>query len=82
MISKFLLKKIILEKMKYIRKIKNSKPCDVVYRFTDEGEKVRVSKRTGRTIPISSYAEETCDYTTKSNYKRKYIKKKRKSNNK
>ena len=48
----------------------NRKPCDVVYRFTEDGEKVRVSKRTGQIIPIPPDAEETVDYAKKSAYKR------------
>lgn len=51
----------------------NRKPCDVVYRFTEDGEKVRVSKRTGQIIPIPPDAEETVDYAKKSAYKRLFI---------
>ena len=38
------------------------------WRFDEEGERVRVSKRTGLTIPIPSSADETADYKTKKNY--------------
>ncbi len=46
------------------------KPCEVEHRFTEAGEKVRVSKRTGQVIPIPPDAEETADYAKKSAYKR------------
>lgn len=45
------------------------KGTEVEWRFTEEGEKVRVSKRTGRIIPIPPSAEETKDYKSKSLYK-------------
>ena len=54
-------------------KFNKSKPCDVVFRFTEDGERVRVSKRTGQIIPIPIDAEETCDYAKKSAYKRKKL---------
>ncbi|XP_055387671.1 probable 39S ribosomal protein L24, mitochondrial [Condylostylus longicornis] len=41
---------------------------DFEWRYTEEGEKVRVSKRSGRIIPIPSSNEETYDYKTKSAY--------------
>lgn len=41
----------------------------VEWRFTEDGERVRVSLRTGRIIPVPSQAEETYDYKTKSTYK-------------
>ncbi|CRK92000.1 CLUMA_CG005580, isoform A [Clunio marinus] len=41
---------------------------EVEWRFTEEGERVRVSKRTGRIIPIPSLHEETKDYKSKSLY--------------
>lgn len=43
-------------------------PLQVEWRYTEEGEKVRVSTRTGRIIPIPKLAEETPDYKTKSTY--------------
>ena len=45
------------------------KPTEVVYRYTKDGEKVRVSKRTGNVIPIPPEAESTIDYKKKSEYK-------------
>jgi len=41
---------------------------EVDWRFTEEGEKVRVSKRSGRIIPIPKMNEETKDFKTKSMY--------------
>jgi large subunit ribosomal protein L24 len=38
------------------------------WRYTDEGEKVRVSLRTGKIIPIPQIGEETIDYKTKGTY--------------
>ncbi|KAK8406327.1 hypothetical protein O3P69_007192 [Scylla paramamosain] len=46
----------------------DNKPTEVEWRFTEEGEKVRVSTRTGRIIPIPKLAEETPDYKTKATY--------------
>lgn len=45
------------------------KPCDVTYRYTEDGAKVRVSKRTGQIIPIPPDNEATIDYAKKSTYK-------------
>lgn len=45
-----------------------SKPTRVVWRYTDEGEEVRVSVRTGRIIPVPDAAEETYDYKEKRYY--------------
>ncbi|XP_050295680.1 probable 39S ribosomal protein L24, mitochondrial [Anthonomus grandis grandis] len=39
------------------------------WRFTEEGNKVRVSLRTGRIIPIPGSVEETIDYKSKGTYK-------------
>ncbi|XP_068083419.1 large ribosomal subunit protein uL24m [Anabrus simplex] len=44
-------------------------PTTVEWRFTESGEKVRVSNRSGRIIPIPKLAEETMDYKTRSSYK-------------
>lgn len=41
----------------------------IEWRYTESGQKVRVSKRTGRIIPMPAAAEETKDYKTKSLYK-------------
>ncbi|XP_013788032.1 probable 39S ribosomal protein L24, mitochondrial [Limulus polyphemus] len=46
----------------------DNKPSEVEWRYTDEGEKVRVSVRTGRIIPIPKMAEETHDYKERSFY--------------
>nr|CAD7575001.1 unnamed protein product [Timema californicum] len=43
----------------------------VEWRFTDAGEKVRVSVRSGRIIPVPVMAGETIDYKTKASYKGK-----------
>ncbi|XP_039276995.1 probable 39S ribosomal protein L24, mitochondrial [Nilaparvata lugens] len=43
-------------------------PVGVEWRYTEEGERVRVSKRTGRIIPIPVQAEETLDYKTRGTY--------------
>jgi len=44
------------------------KPTEVEWRYTEEGEKVRVSLRTGRIIPIPMAAEETYAYKTREAY--------------
>jgi large subunit ribosomal protein L24 len=36
--------------------------------YDEEGERVRISKRSGHIIPIPSSAAETADYKTKRNY--------------
>lgn len=41
---------------------------EIEWRYTEEGEKVRVSKRTGRIIPIPKANEETKDYKSKTLY--------------
>ncbi len=46
------------------------KPCTIEWRYTAEGELVRVSTRSGRIIPKSPAWEETYDYAKKSTYKR------------
>ena len=46
-----------------------SKGAHVQWRYTEEGERVRVSLRTGRIIPMSKTAEdETEDMVLKSGY--------------
>jgi hypothetical protein len=45
----------------------------VVYRYTETGEQVRVSKRTGQVVPVPPENEATVDYSKKSAYKRKHI---------
>ncbi|KAK4884206.1 hypothetical protein RN001_000477 [Aquatica leii] len=45
------------------------KSTGIEWRYTDSGEQVRVSLRTGRIIPMPATAEETIDYKSKSTYK-------------
>ncbi|RWS31823.1 39S ribosomal protein L24-like protein [Leptotrombidium deliense] len=45
------------------------KATKIEWRFDDEGNKVRVSSRTGRVIPLPIQAFETYDYKRKSTYK-------------
>ena len=40
----------------------------VEWRFTEEGEKVRISTRTGRMIPVPKMNEETKDFKSESTY--------------
>lgn len=40
----------------------------VEWRFTEEGEKVRISTRTGRVIPVPKLNDETKDYKTRNTY--------------
>ncbi|KAI4467231.1 mitochondrial ribosomal protein l24 [Holotrichia oblita] len=44
------------------------KSTPIEWRFTEDGQKVRVSSRTGRIIPIPASAEETIDYKSKKTY--------------
>ncbi|XP_063630453.1 large ribosomal subunit protein uL24m [Cydia splendana] len=44
------------------------KPTEVEWRYTEEGEKVRVSAASSRIIPIPKAAEETIDYKSKELY--------------
>lgn len=49
-------------------------PSDLVgtsieWRFTEDGQRVRVSERTGRIIPLPASIEETIDYKTRATYK-------------
>ncbi|XP_059617953.1 large ribosomal subunit protein uL24m [Phlebotomus argentipes] len=41
---------------------------DIEWRYTEEGDRVRVSTRTGRILPIPKEQEETNDYKTKRTY--------------
>jgi len=43
--------------------------CRVEFRFTETGDRVRVSLRTGKIIPIPTLANETYDYKTPRTYK-------------
>ena len=49
------------------------KPCTIEWRYTAEGEYVRVSTRSGRIIPKSPAWEETNDYAKKKTYKRNIL---------
>lgn len=42
--------------------------CHVEWRFTEEGEKVRISTRSGRILPIPDYVVATKDFVHPSNY--------------
>lgn len=46
----------------------DNKVTKIEWRYTEEGERVRVSLRTGRIIPIPQTSEETMDYKTRSSY--------------
>jgi len=48
------------------------KPSPIEWRYTEAGQKVRVSVRTGRIIPMPRAAEETYDYKTKGTYTGKH----------
>ncbi|KAL1122667.1 hypothetical protein AAG570_002994 [Ranatra chinensis] len=41
----------------------------IEWRYNEEGEKVRVSARTGRIIPVPQQADETYDYKSKATYR-------------
>lgn len=45
------------------------KATEIEWRYTESGEHVRVSARTGRIIPVPASAEETIDYKSRSTYK-------------
>ncbi|XP_022920766.1 large ribosomal subunit protein uL24m [Onthophagus taurus] len=45
------------------------KSTKIEWRFTEDGQKVRVSARTGRIIPIPATSDTTVDYKTKGTYK-------------
>lgn len=46
----------------------DKKPTTAEWRYTEQGERIRISKRTGLEIPIPKNAEETIDYTTRAGY--------------
>ncbi|KZS02221.1 39S ribosomal protein L24, partial [Daphnia magna] len=46
----------------------DDKGTKVEWRFTEQGEKVRVSKRTGHIIPVPISASETIDFKAKAGY--------------
>lgn len=41
----------------------DNEPCSAVWRFTEKGERVRVSRRTGHEIPVSASARQLDDLT-------------------
>ena len=45
-----------------------SKPTAIEWRYTEEGEKVRVSSRSGRIIPLPPSHYETVDYKSPQAY--------------
>lgn len=45
------------------------KSTPIEWRYTEDGDYVRVSARTGRLIPVPASAEETIDYKSKATYK-------------
>jgi large subunit ribosomal protein L24 len=45
-----------------------SKPTDIEWRFTEKGERVRVSARTGRIIPLPNGAKELEDFVNPLTY--------------
>lgn len=49
----------------------NNEPCDAIWRYLEDGKKVRVSKQSGREIPLTPAAFSTIDYFKKLAYKRK-----------
>jgi len=46
----------------------DNKPCKFEWRYLEDGERVRVSLRTGRIIPMPHAAEETYDYKSRKTY--------------
>lgn len=46
----------------------DSKPTDIEWRYTEKGERVRVSVRTGRIIPLPSGAKELEDFVNPEQY--------------
>lgn len=44
------------------------KPCRVSYKYTEEGEKVRVSRRSGRIIPKAAELLDRKDFKSRSGY--------------
>ncbi|KAK7580041.1 hypothetical protein V9T40_000670 [Parthenolecanium corni] len=46
-------------------------PCEIQWRYTEKGEKVRVSVRSGRIVPVPIVARETYDFKTPTSYEEK-----------
>ena len=42
--------------------------CEVEWRYTEDGERVRVSRRSGRILPIPEVAKATADYMAPESY--------------
>ncbi|XP_066589749.1 large ribosomal subunit protein uL24m [Prorops nasuta] len=49
----------------------DSKPTEIDWRYLEDGQRVRVSIRTGRPIPIPAENDETIDYKSRQTYKEK-----------
>jgi len=47
----------------------DNKPCQIEWRYTQAGDRVRVSTRSGRLVPMPTQAAETYDYKTASTYR-------------
>lgn len=47
----------------------DNKPCQIEWRYTQAGDRVRVSTRSGRLVPMPTQAAETYDYKTASAYR-------------
>ena len=43
--------------------------CDVEWRYTEDGDRVRVSTRSGRVIPVAEMSKKTKDFATPESYK-------------
>lgn len=43
-------------------------PCEVEWRYTEKGERVRISLRSGRVVPVPIVSRETYDYKTPNSY--------------
>lgn len=52
----------------------DSKPTEVEWRYSEQGEKVRVSKRTGRVIPTTREADELEDFVLPADYRENELK--------
>lgn len=46
-----------------------SSATEIEWRYTEQGERVRVSKRTGRIIPKPMVAQETYEFKSKATYR-------------
>ena len=48
--------------------LSTSKPCRIKYMYTEDGEKVRVSKRSGKVIPKPAELRDRKDWKSRSGY--------------